>query len=215
VHSKPSVLPESAARVSAIVEAFNPGMRGGRAVADLLLGNSEPSGRLPVSVPRHVGQQPVHYNQVRGQHGARYADLTQEPLFLFGDGLSYTTIEYRDLRLSASSIPGTGEITATVTLANTGSRPALETVQVYLSDLVTSATWAEQELKGFRQALVEPGATVDVHVTISAAACTIVDVDGHRVVEPGRFELRVGPSSRRSDHLVTTFAIEHAVERTP
>ncbi|GAA3808321.1 exo-beta-d-1,3/1,6-glucosidase [Cellulomonas soli] len=214
VHSKPSVLPASASRASAIVEAFNPGMRGGRAVADLLLGITEPSGRLPVSVPLHVGQQPVHYNQVRGQHGARYADLAQEPMFVFGEGLTYTTIEYRDLRLSAEEIPSTGEVTATVTLTNTGTRPALETVQVYLSDVITSATWAEQELKGFRQALVEPGASVDVPITISAADCTIVDVDGHRVVEPGQFEVRVGPNSRRSEHLVASFVITPTVGAT-
>ena len=91
VHSKPSSLPPSALQAAAIVEAFNPGMRGGRAVAELLLGLIEPTGRLPLSVPRHVGQQPVYYNQVRGQHGDRYADLTQDPLFVFGEGLSYTT----------------------------------------------------------------------------------------------------------------------------
>ena len=72
-------------------------MRGGRAVAELLLGLIEPTGRLPISFARHVGQQPVYYNQVRGQHGSRYADLTQDPLFAFGEGLSYTTVEYADL----------------------------------------------------------------------------------------------------------------------
>ena len=73
-------------------------MRGGRAIAELLLGLIEPTGRLPVSFARHVGQQPIYYNQVRGQHGDRYADLTQDPLFAFGEGLSYTTVEYSDLR---------------------------------------------------------------------------------------------------------------------
>ena len=74
-------------------------MQGGRAIAELILGLIEPTGRLPISFPRHAGQLPVYYNQVRGQHGDRYADLTQEPLFAFGEGLSYTTVEYSDLRL--------------------------------------------------------------------------------------------------------------------
>lgn len=207
IHSKPAVLPPSALRASAIVEAFNPGMQGGRAVAELLLGLIDPSGRLPISVPRHVGQQPVYYNQVRGQHGNRYADLTQEPQFVFGDGLSYTTVEYSDLTLLHDRVAADGTVEARVTLTNTGTRPALETVQVYVSDLVTSATWAEQELKAFRQVSVDPGASVVVDLSLPASSCTLVDARGRRVVEPGRFELRVGRSSRPADHLTAEFTI--------
>jgi beta-glucosidase len=210
VHSKPAVLPPSALRASALIEAFNPGMRGGRAVAELLLGLVEPSGRLPISVPRHVGQQPVFYNQVRGQHGSRYADLTQEPLFVFGEGLSYTTVEYGDLEVLDDVVPADGTITARVTLTNTGSRPALETVQVYVCDLVTSATWAEQELKAFRQVTVDPGSSVVVDLALPAASCTLVDAGGTRRVEPGRFELRVGRSSRRSDQLTAELTVVEA-----
>ena len=94
---------------AALIEAFNPGMRGGQAIAELILGLIEPTGRMPLSVPRHVGQQPVYYNQIRGQHGERYADLTQEPLFVFGEGLSYTTVEYSDLAVAdAAWCPPTG-----------------------------------------------------------------------------------------------------------
>ncbi len=207
IHSKPAVLPPAALQSAALIEAFNPGMRGGRAIAELLLGLIEPSGRLPISVPRHVGQQPVHYNQVRGQHGDRYADLTQEPQFVFGEGLSYTTVEYSDLQILSPVVPPDGTLTATVTLANTGTRPAREAVQVYICDLVTSATWAEQELKAFRRVDVEPGQTVTVDLTLPATACTVVDAAGRRVVEPGTFELRVGPSSRRTDQLTAHFTI--------
>jgi beta-glucosidase len=192
INSKPAVLPPSALSAAAIIQAFNPGMRGGRAVAELLLGQIEPSGRMPISAARHAGQQPVYYNQLRGQHGDRYADLTQEPLFVFGEGLSYTTVEY-----SAPEIVSTGDvIRATVRLTNTGRRPALETVQAYVSDLVTSVTWAEQELKAYVQVEVAAGATVEVPIEVPAAACTLVTADGRRVVEPGEFELRVGPNSR-------------------
>ncbi len=210
VHSKPAVLPPSAERTSAIVEAFNPGMRGGRAIGELLLGLVEPSGRLPISVPRHVGPQPVFYNQVRGQHGNRYADLTQEPQFVFGEGLSYTTVEYRDLEIADDVVRVDGTVVARVTLTNTGARPARETVQAYVSDLVTSATWAEQELKAFRQVTVDPGASVVVELELPAAACSLVDAHGDRVVEPGRFELRVGRSSRRSDQLTAEFTLTPA-----
>src|SRR3712207_3213632 len=119
-------------------------MRGGRAIAELVLGLIEPSGRLPISVARHVGQQPVYYNTVRGQHGNRYADLTQEPQFVFGEGLSYTTVTYADLTVTTPRVSTDEIVRATVTLTNTGSRPALETVQAYVSDLVTSVTWAQR-----------------------------------------------------------------------
>ena len=207
VNSKPAVLPEPALRAAAIVQAFNPGMRGGRAIAELVLGLIEPSGRLPLSVARHAGQQPVYYNQIRGQHGSRYADLTQEPLFVFGEGLGYTTIEYADLNVTTPSVAADDVVRATVRLTNTGSRPAVETVQAYVSDLVTSVTWAVRELKAYRQVTVPPGESVRVEITVPAAACSLVTADGRRVVEPGDFELLVGPSSRERDLLRAGFRI--------
>jgi beta-glucosidase len=205
--SKPSTLPESALNAAALIEAFNPGMRGGRALAELLLGLTEPSGRLPVSFARHVGQQPVFYNQVRGQHGDRYADLTQDPLFAFGEGLTYTTVTYSDLVVHDPDVPADGTVHATVRLTNSGSRPALETVQAYVSDLTTSVTWAEQELKGFTQVEVPPGESLDVRLSVAASQCSIVTADNRRVVEAGEFALRVGPSSRRQQQLSAQFRI--------
>ena len=196
VNSKPAVLPPSALGAAAVIQAFNPGMRGGRAIAELVLGLIEPTGRLPLSVPRHVGQQPVYYNQIRGQHGTRYADLTQEPLFVFGEGLSYTTVEYGDPVVAEPSVPADGTIRASVTLTNTGSRPAVETVQAYVSDLVTSVTWAVRELKAYRQVRLPPGESVEVGIEVPAASCTLVTADGRRVVEPGEFDLLIGPNSR-------------------
>ncbi len=208
VHSKPAVLPPSALGAAALVEAFNPGMRGGRAIAELVLGLIEPAGRLPISVPRHVGQQPVYYNQVRGQHGDRYADLTQDPLFVFGEGLSYTSVEYSHLEVLDDVVVPDGVVRARVTLTNTGTRPALETVQAYVSDLVTSVTWAEKELKGWRQVHVPPGERVTVTIEVPAAACSLVTADGRRVVEPGQFDLLVGPSSRTTDLHRVRFTVE-------
>jgi beta-glucosidase len=196
INSKPAVLPPSVLAAAGLIQAFNPGMRGGRAIAELVLGLIEPSGRLPVSVARHVGQQPVYYNQIRGQHGNRYADLTQDPQFVFGEGLSYSTVEYSEPVVTTRVVSAGGTVRAEVTLTNTGARPAVETVQAYVRDLVTSVTWADRELKAYRQVTVPAGGTTTVDVELPAAACTLVTADGRRVVEPGAFELLIGPNSR-------------------
>ena len=205
--SKPLVLPPSVASADAVLWVANPGMQGGQAVAEVLLGLTEPSGRLPISFARHAGQQPTYYNQIRGQHGDRYADLTQEPAFVFGEGLSYTTVEYADLRLDRSTAAVGETVRATVTLTNTGTRPARETVQLYVSDAVTSVSWADKELKAYAQADVAAGASVDVTVELAVADCTIVDAAGRRVVEPGRFDVLVGRSSRDADLLRAAFEV--------
>lgn len=205
--SKPLVLPASAARAAAVVWAANPGMRGGQALAELLTGRIEPSGRLPISFARHVGQQPTYYNQIRGQHGDRYADLTQAPAWAFGQGLSYTTVEYADLALARTSLAVGDVIEAEVTLRNAGDRPARETVQVYVRDAVTSVSWVDRELKTYRQVDLEPGESVRVRLTLPVAECTIVDAAGDRRVEPGAFELLVGRSSRLEDLLTAEFEV--------
>ena len=207
ISSKPLVLPPSAENAAAIVQAFNPGMKGGRALAELLLGLIEPSGRLPISVARHVGQQPIYYNQIRGQHGHRYADLTQDPLFAFGEGLSYTTLEYSDLQVLTPAVGPADTVRAEVTVANTGDRPARETVQVYVRDLITSVTWADRELKAYEQVDVPAGESVRVALELSAADCTLVTADGRRIVESGEFDLLVGHSSRPRDLLAARFTI--------
>ena len=205
--SKPLVLPASAERAAAIVWTANPGMKGGQALAELLFGDIEPVGRLPISFARHVGQQPTYYMQIRGQHGDRYADLTQEPAWVFGEGRSYTTVEYSDLRLDAAELRVGDDVVSRVRLTNTGSRPSRETVQAYVRDEVTSASWADRELKAFTQVWVQPGESVEVEVRVPVAACTIVDAHGNRVVEPGEFSLLVGPTSRPSDLLGASFTV--------
>jgi len=207
VASKPLVLPPSALEAAALVWAANPGMRGGQAIAELLLGLVEPSGRLPISFARHVGQQPTYYNQLPGQHGTRYADLTQDPAFAFGEGLSYTSVAYDDLVVSTPVVGRDDAVRARVAVTNTGGRPVLETVQVYLHDVVTSVTWAQKELKAYRQVALAPGERRVVELELPVRDCTLVDADATRVVEPGEFELLVGPSSRDRDLLHATFAV--------
>ncbi|MDM7854968.1 exo-beta-d-1,3/1,6-glucosidase [Cellulomonas alba] len=205
--SKPLVLPPSAMAAAALVWAANPGMEGGRALAEVLLGLVEPSGRLPISFARHVGQQPTYYNQIRGQHGDRYADLTQEPAFVLGEGLTYTTVEYRDLEVLTPEVDRDEVVRAQVVVTNTGARRAREVVQVYVSDVVTSASWADKELKSYRVVELAPGEVATVPIDLAAADCTIVDARGVRVVEPGAFELLVGASSRDADLLRAGFTV--------
>ncbi|SDG83309.1 glycoside hydrolase family 3 N-terminal domain-containing protein [Microbacterium sp. 77mftsu3.1] len=193
--SKPLILPESV-REASVVWVANPGMQGGRAIAELLLGEIEPAGRLPISFARHAGQQPTYYNQIRGQHGDRYADLTQQPAFAFGDGLSYTTVEYGDAEVLTPVVSAGDTVRARVTLRNTGERPAHEIVQVYVRDTVTSVSWADKELKTYRHVDLAAGASATVEIDLPASDCTIVDAAGRRIVEPGEFELLIGPSSR-------------------
>ncbi|MFT4217067.1 MAG: glycoside hydrolase family 3 N-terminal domain-containing protein [Micropruina sp.] len=205
--SKPLVLPPTALAASGLIWAFSPGMRGGRAIAELLLGRVEPTGRLPISIPRHAGQLPVFYNTVRGQHGNRYADLTQDPQFAFGEGLSYSSVQYADLQIGTPRVRADETIRATVRVSNVGGRPVVETAQVYVRDVVASVTWADRELKAFVQVFLDPGESRVVELRVPAASASIVDAAGNRIVEPGIFELLVGPSSRLSDLLVAGLEI--------
>jgi beta-glucosidase len=203
VNTKPLVLPPSARRADAIIELFNPGMAGGTALAEALFGDLNPSGKLTVSVPLHVGQQPVYYNRTRGQHGS-YADITQEPLFPFGHGLSYTTYRYENLRVTPAA---DGGATVTVSVTNTGPRAGEEIAQVYVSDEVTSATWVCKELKGFARIPLSAGETRDVTVALPAEAFSFVNAAGERVIEPGRFKIHAGGSSRAADLLTADLTL--------
>lgn len=204
--SKPLVLPASV-DAAPLLWVANPGMQGGRAIAEVLLGQIEPRGRLPISFAEHVGQQPTYYNQIRGQHGDRYADLTQRPAHAFGEGLSYSTVEY-DAPAIVTPLVGAGEtVRARVRLRNTGTRPAHEIVQVYVRDAVTSVSWADKELKAYRHVDLRPGEEIVVDLDVACADCTIVDAAGNRVVEPGEFELLIGSSSRDDSLQAVGFTI--------
>lgn len=205
--SKPLVLPAAVQRAAALVWVANPGMQGGRAIAELLLGEIEPQGRLPISFARHVGQQPTYYNQIRGQHGDRYADLTQSPAHVFGEGLSYSTVEYSQLEVAESVLDAGETVRARVEVHNAGARRAHEVVQVYVCDRVTSASWADKELKAYAHVDLAPGERRTVALELPVAACSIVDAAGTRVVEPGEFELLVGRSSRDEDLLSVAFRV--------
>jgi beta-glucosidase len=207
VASKPLVLPESATRARAIIECFNPGMQGGKALAEVLFGDVNPSGKLTISYPRHVGQQPIFYSQVRGQHGDRYADLTQEALFAFGHGLSYTRFGYRNLRIVTPLVHDGQAVELEVELSNDGEREGTEVVQVYASDLVTSVTWVNQSLVAFERVTLGPGEKRAVRLFVPYERLALVNAYEQRVVEPGEFELRVGGSSSSAGLLRAKFRV--------
>ena len=163
---------------------------------------------LVVNEQQHGGQQPVYYNQIRGQHGDRYADLTQEPLFPFGHGLSYTTYRYSNARLASPKLARGQAATVSVDVENAGSRAGDEIVQVYVSDVVTSVTWVGKSLQGFSRVPLAPGERKTVTVILPWEAFQLVDADGRRVVEPGEFQVLVGPSSRDRDLLKATLRVE-------
>lgn len=221
ISSKPQVLPpciigangiivdESPTEgLGAFIWAANPGMQGGRAIAEIIFGMTEPSGRLPITFPRHAGQLPVFYNEIRGQHGDRYADLTQDPAFAFGEGLSYTTFAYGEPCITnGAEFTAQDAVHVEIDLTNTGARTGTEVVQLYISDVVTSYTWACKELKDFRRVTLEPGETARVAFDLPVSACTIVNGDAERIVEPGEFEILIGHSSRYSDLHTTIFNV--------
>jgi beta-glucosidase len=207
VASKPQVLPPSAMRARAIISCFNPGMMGGQALAEVLFGDINPAGKLAISYPRHVGQQPIFYSQVRGQHGDRYADLTQSPLFPFGHGLSYTRYLYRKLQVLTPVVEAGQAVQLEFEVENAGSRDGVEIVQAYVTDLLTTVTWVNKTLVAFARVYLKAGETRKVQLSIRYEQLSLVNAYEKRVVEPGDFELSVGGSSEDSALLRDKFSV--------
>ncbi len=182
--------------VSAVLCAWYPGQEGGRAVADVLFGDFNPAGRLPVTFPIAEGQLPLVYNHLPTGRGDDYYDLSGQPLFPFGFGLSYTTFEYDNLYIDPPAI-ATGQ-TAQVhfNLKNTGPREGDEVVQLYVRDELASTAQPIMALKGFRRIHLKPGETEDVTFTIPPDLLTVLDTDLHPVIEPGSFRIMIGTSSK-------------------
>ncbi|MHC4364438.1 MAG: beta-glucosidase BglX [Planctomycetota bacterium] len=200
---RPMSISWMAENVPAILVAWHPGVQGGNAVADCLFGDYNPSGKLTVSFLRTVGQIPVYYNHKNtgrppkegGGNTAKYIDVHWAPLFAFGYGLSYTTFEYSNLKVSPSKIAIGQLITVSAEVKNTGSRSGEEIVQLYIRDLVASVTRPVKELKGFKKILLEPGEKRTVSFVLTPDHLAFYDINMNHTVEPGRFAVWVGPSS--------------------
>jgi beta-glucosidase len=184
------------AKVPAILDIWYPGEEGGHAVADILFGDYNPAGRLPVTFPLHEGQLPLVYNHKPTGRGDDYNNLSGLPLFPFGYGLSYTTFEYSDIKLGANTISKTDSVIVSFTLKNTGSGSGDEVVQLYIQDMLSSVARPITELKGFQRVHLKAGESRMLHFTITPALLSMLDLKMQRVVEPGDFRIMIGASSR-------------------
>jgi beta-glucosidase len=194
INGPPLSIPEVAAKTNALVEGWYPGQEGGTALADILFGDANPGGKLPVTVARSVGQLPMFYNQKPSAHRGYLFD-SKDPLFPFGFGLSYTTFDVSPPHLSAAKIHADGTVTVSVDVRNTGKVAGDEVVQLYLHEVVSSVTRPVKELKGFRRVTLAPGQTTTVQFTLDRSAFALWDEHMKHVVEPGAFEIMVGPNS--------------------
>jgi beta-glucosidase len=181
--------------VPAIVELWFPGENGGAALADVLFGDCNPSGRLPITFPRSVGQIPYAFPEHPGAHGRDFGQV-QGPLYPFGHGLSYTRFRYASLKVTPGlqRLPAS-EVTVTAEITNTGDRAGEEVVQLYLRDDYSSATTYERALRGFSRVSLSPGETKQVSFTLTRRELELYDREGHWTVEPGRFTVMLGSSS--------------------
>jgi beta-glucosidase len=199
VNGRPYTLKWMAERIPAIVEAWLPGEEGGKAVADVLFGDYNPGGKLPISFPVTEGQIPVYYGHKpsggRSNAWEDYVDASSKPLYEFGYGLSYTNFEFGNLRISPGKVPVNGEVTIKAEVKNTGKRAGDEVVQLYINDAVASVTRPVKELKGFKRIHLEPGESEIVEFRLPVENLAFYNRDMERVVEPGMFRVMVGRSS--------------------
>lgn len=195
VNGKPLSIPWIKENADAVMETFNSGMYGGKATADILFGQCNPCGKLSISFPYHSGQLPVYYNQLPGWHHGKYMDMPAEPLYPFGYGLSYTTWEYSNLRLSRTKCGVNEVVDVFVDLKNAGAMDGSEIVQLYVRDNVSSVVTPMKQLKGFRKVFVKAGEKVTITIPLRISDLYIVKVDETEIVEPGTFTIMVGPNS--------------------
>jgi beta-glucosidase len=193
-------------KVSAVIDAWYSGEEGGHGVADVLFGDYNPAGRLPITFAMSEGQLPLVYNHKPTGRGDDYLDLTGQPLFPFGYGLSYTTFEYSSLAIEPAEIPPTGRATIKARVKNTGTRAGDEVVQLYFRDLLASVARPVMQLAGFQRVSLKPGEEKEVTFDLSRDQLQMLDRDMKWVVEPGTFRVLVGASSKdirlRGDLLV-------------
>ncbi|RDX48447.1 glycoside hydrolase [Lentinus brumalis] len=211
VSGKPVAEPWIQAHADAVVQQFYPGELGGLALAEVIFGDVNPSGKLPVSFPRSVGTTPVFYNYLKGarfidpgevlddgslKFGHQYVLDSPVPLWSFGHGLSYTTFNYTDLQLSKSTIGTDEDFSVSVTVHNTGDREGKEVVQVYVTDLVSSVVTPNQELVGFQKVNLTPGESQKVTIHVNSTQLAVWSLSSKFVVEPGKFSIKVGTSDQ-------------------
>jgi beta-glucosidase len=204
INGRPLSIRWEADHVPAIVEAWLPGEAGGQAVADVLFGDINPSGRLAITIPRSVGQLPVYYNYKPSKaywikdawtHDGGYVDMPGSPLYPFGYGLSYTNFQYSNLRISPMQIGPQGRTQVSMDVENTGKVAGVETVQLYLHEQYAPVSTPVKQLRGFEQVALEPGQKKSVTFTLGPQDFQLLDLNMHWVVVPGTFDVMIGKSS--------------------
>lgn len=199
VAGRPLAIETEAAIVAAVVHAWVPGEEGAEAVADVLFGDFNPGGKLPVTVPRSVGQVPIYYGHKpsggQSHWKGAYVDGSNLPLWPFGYGLSYTRFELSNLTLDRTSVPMTGSVVAGVDVANVGGVAGDEVVQLYVRDVEASVSRPVKELRGFKRVTLQPGERRRVSFELAVEQLAFTGVDGGLVLEPGRVRVMIGTSS--------------------
>ncbi|MGC1604409.1 MAG: glycoside hydrolase family 3 C-terminal domain-containing protein, partial [Candidatus Acidiferrum sp.] len=204
IHGRPNSINYIAENVPAILDGWYLGQEGGTAAAEVLFGDYNPAGRLPITVPRSVGQLPDYYYQ-KPSAKREYLDDSTKPLFPFGWGLSYSTFKYGNLRLAPDTIGPQGTTHVSVDVTNTGSVRGDEVVQLYIRDEISSVTRPVKEMRGFRRISLDPGQTKTVEFALGFEELSFLNRDMHRVVEPGAFKIMVGGNS--VDLIETTLTV--------
>lgn len=199
VNGRPLTVEWISEHLPCLLEAWEPGVAGGQALAEILYGKVNPSGKLPITIPRSTGQIQCIYNHKFTHHWFPYSTGNSLPLYEFGYGLSYTTYQYASPKLSADSITPDEQVEVTVDVANTGRMDGEEIVQLYIRDEYSSATRPVKELKGFTRVFLKAGEKKEVSFTITPEMLSYYDAEMHYGVEKGTFRIMVGPSSRDAD----------------
>lgn len=207
VNGRPLGVEWAEENLPAIVEAWAPGMYGGQAVAEILYGKVNPSAKLAITIPRNVGQLQMIYNHKPSQYFHPYAVKPSTPLWHFGHGLSYTTYEYSNMKLSTKEIENGANVEVSVTVTNTGERSGVEIVQMYLRDTYSSVTRPVKELKDFARVSLEPGESKVVTFTITPDKLAFYNIKMNWGVEPGEFSVMIGGSSADGSLLKDTFDV--------
>jgi beta-glucosidase len=213
MNGRPLTINELDQSAPAILETWFAGTQAGNAIADVLFGDVNPGGKLPVTFPRSVGQEPLYYNHlntgrppdINNKYTSKYLDVSWTPLFPFGYGLSYTQFKITNLQLSAQSIQANGKLTVSVQVENVGKRTGDEVVQLYIRDVAASVTRPVKELKGFQRVTLKPGENRRVEFLLTSEQLGFWNREMRFVVEPGEFKVMVGPNSE--DLIETKFEV--------
>lgn len=207
VNGRPLSINNVAEKAQGIFECWYLGQEGGNAVAEVLFGEYNPGGKLPISIPKSVGQLPVYYNhRPSARRGFLFDDA--KPLFTFGYGLSYTSFELSNAKLNESTIRAEGSTSVSVDVTNTGDCEGSEVVQMYIRDCFSSVTRPVKELKGFQKVWLKPGETKTLSIPITKKSLAFYDISMNYVVEPGDFDIMIGTSSRDEDLTKLTLTVK-------